>query len=109
MNTLSSSSNVNSDSTTTLVENTQFQFRLSYDNPSNTTVHGPDGRILYRVITSFNDGTTTRVERADGEVLARLFWSSIGYDKIAVGQQEKPVRMGKILHSGPFFSEYASW
>jgi hypothetical protein len=109
MNNPGSSSNVNNDSTTTLVENTQFQFRFSHDNPSNTTIHGPDGRILYRVITSFGEVTVTRVERADGEVLARLFWSSVGYDKIAIGQQAKPVRMGKFLPSGPFFSEYASW
>lgn len=72
---------------------------------SDNSYPGPDGHILYRVITSFDDGTVTRVERADGEVLAKLFWSSIGYDKIAVGQQMKPVRMGKILHSGPLFSE----
>lgn len=86
------------------MDDTQFQFRFSDDNPVNTTIRGPDGRVLYRVNTSFSDGTVTQVERNDGEPIAALHWSDMGFDKIAVGT-DKPVRMGKLLHSGAFFSE----
>lgn len=90
------------------MDDTQFQFRFSDDNPVNTTIRGPDGRVLYRVNTSFSDGTVTQVERNDGEPIAALHWSDMGFDKIAVGT-DKPVRMGKLLHSGAFFSETVSF
>lgn len=94
-----------SNSQETLVDDSQLQFRFSHDNPLNATITGPSGRILYRVSTSFSDGTITLVERSDGTKLAALHWSEIGFDKIAVGT-DRPVRMGKILHSGAFFSEW---
>ncbi|PVG04494.1 hypothetical protein CPB86DRAFT_683707, partial [Serendipita vermifera] len=84
------------------------QFRFSDDNPVNCTIRGPDGRVLYRVQTAFSNGTITTVERPDGEVLAALHWSDMGFDKIAVGA-DKPVRFGKVLHSGPLFSETVSF
>ncbi|KAG8820774.1 hypothetical protein FRC17_010058 [Serendipita sp. 399] len=111
-----SRSDVNNASQETLVDN-KNTFKFTHDNPVNTTILSPEGRILYRVSTSFNNetktlsmenGTVTVVERSDGEVIAKLLWTELGYDKVAVGN-EKPVRLGKVLHSGPFFSETVSF
>lgn len=88
----------------TLVDDSQFQFRFSDDNPVNTVIRGPNGRVLYRVSTSFDDGTVTSVEGSNSTRLAALHWSEMGFDKIAVGAA-KPVRMGKVLSSGPLLSE----
>ncbi|KAG8823922.1 hypothetical protein FRB91_009528 [Serendipita sp. 411] len=96
----------------TLVDNKNM-FKFTHDNPVNTSILSPEGRILYRVSTSFNNdtktlsvenGTVTVVERSDGGVVAKLLWTELGYDKVGVGN-EKPVRLGRVLHSGPFFSE----
>jgi hypothetical protein len=88
----------------TMVDDQAFQFRFSDDNPCNTIIRGPDGRVLYRVTASFADGTITVVESAAGTMIASLRWSEIGFDKITVGTEE-PVRMGKLLSSPPLFSE----
>lgn len=93
-----------SNSQETLVDDSQFHFRFSEDNPMDTTISSPSGRALYRVSTSFTNGTVILVETADGSKLAALHWSEIGLSKIAVGT-DKPVRMGKVLHSRAFFSE----
>ncbi|KAG8797921.1 hypothetical protein FRC16_008359 [Serendipita sp. 398] len=100
----------------TLVDNKNM-FKFTHDNPVNTSILSPEGRILYRVSTSFNNdtktlsvenGTVTVVERSDGGVVAKLLWTELGYDKVGVGN-EKPVRLGRVLHSGPFFSETVSF
>ncbi|KAG8869563.1 hypothetical protein FRC20_001244 [Serendipita sp. 405] len=97
-------------------ENQKMVLTFVHDNPLNTSIRGPDGSILYRVTTSFGNetralsmetGTVTTVERADGHVVARLFWMEFGYDKVSIGE-EKAVRLGKVLHSGAFFSDTAS-
>ena len=85
-------------------------FVFTHDNPMNTTILSPDRHHppLYKVETTFSDGTVTRVERvhgAEGEVLAKLFWGDIGYDKISLGASGEKMRLGKVLKSGPFFSE----
>jgi hypothetical protein len=104
LDNMASTSDNRSDSQETLVDDTQFQFRFSDDNPVNTTIRGPDGRVLYRVTTSFADGTITVVESAAGTPIASLRWSEMGFDKISVGA-DKPVRMGKLLRSPLSFSE----
>jgi len=101
---MTSTSDNRAGSQETLVDDSQFQFRFSDDNPVNTIISGPEGRVLYRVTTSFADGTITVVESAAGTMIASLRWSEMGFDKISVGT-DKPVRMGKLLHSPLLFSE----
>ncbi|CCA69097.1 hypothetical protein PIIN_02997 [Serendipita indica DSM 11827] len=90
------------------------RFIFTQDNPMNTTILSPERHQppLYKVETTFTDGTVTRVERVqggEGEVLAKLFWGDLGYDKIALGATGEKMRLGKVLKSGPFFSETVSF
>jgi hypothetical protein len=101
---MASTSDNRASSQETLVDAEAFQFRFSDDNPCNTTIRGPDGRVLYRVATSFADETITVIESAAGTMIASLCWSEMGFDKITIGTG-KPVRMGKLLRSPILFSE----
>ncbi|KAG8820775.1 hypothetical protein FRC17_010059 [Serendipita sp. 399] len=98
-------------------ESQKMVLKFYHDNPLNTSISGPDDALLYRVTTTFGNetkalsmetGTVTTVEKFDGEIVARLIWTELGYDKLAVGE-EKAVRLGKVLHTSPFFSETVSF
>jgi hypothetical protein len=99
----------------TLVSKEQLQFRLTNDNPVNTNIRGPNGLILYKAHTTFDNGTVTTVTKPNRQgqgqgqeyqdtVVAALHWNDMLPDKIAVGT-EKPVRMGKLLSAGPLWSQ----
>ncbi|CAG7847117.1 SubName: Full=Uncharacterized protein {ECO:0000313/EMBL:CCA69097.1} [Serendipita indica DSM 11827] len=76
------------------------RFIFTQDNPMNTTILSPERHQppLYKVETTFTDGTVTRVERVQG-----------GEGEIALGATGEKMRLGKVLKSGPFFSETVSF
>jgi hypothetical protein len=82
---MASTSNNRADPQETLANDSPFQFRFSDNKPVNTTIRGPDSRVLCRV-TTFEDGTVTVVESEAGTVIASLRWSEMGFDKNSVGR-----------------------
>jgi hypothetical protein len=62
-------------------------FVLEPDNPCNTTITDSDtGNFLYRVFTEHGNETVTKVERADGEIIASWEWRFFTSDRITLGK-----------------------
>jgi hypothetical protein len=62
-------------------------FVLEPDNPCNTTIIDDDtGQLIYRVFTEHGKETVTKVERADGEIIASWEWHDFTSDRITLGK-----------------------
>jgi hypothetical protein len=100
-----------------------LHFVLSHDNPTHTVIRGPGRRNLYQIVSnnSNNDnsssgggGENTTVITKFGigwngesisQEVATIYWSKMGFHRVRLNGQGKAVKISKVLHSGPLFSE----
>ncbi|KAI0833333.1 hypothetical protein BC628DRAFT_1308624 [Trametes gibbosa] len=77
---------------------------LSPDNPSNTTILGPDRKVLYTVYTQHAKATVTHVQNPHGVVLASLQWRDVLPDRVTLAHNT-PVSIRDWLHTSlvPFY------
>jgi hypothetical protein len=97
-----------------------LHFVLSHDNPTHTVIRGPGRRKLYQIVSnnpnneSHGSGENTTVitkfeiawngENISQEV-ATIYWSKMGFHRVRLNGQGKALKISKVLHSGPLFSE----
>ncbi|KAJ3551833.1 hypothetical protein NM688_g4483 [Phlebia brevispora] len=84
-------------------------FTLSPNNPSDAEISSSSGEVQYRVVTTREDKTVTRVFNSAGSVIASLEWGIGSPDRVKYGD-EKARSMTEWMKKSPLpFKKYISF